>query len=66
MHRDKEVKMMADRIISMRTELVAELKRLGSKKDWSHITNQIGMLLNCEIGECGDYEMKLILFCVHL
>jgi aspartate aminotransferase len=40
---DKEVKMMADRIIQMRTDLVTELKNLGSKKDWSHITNQIGM-----------------------
>lgn len=34
---------MADRIISMRTKLVDNLKQLGSKKDWSHITKQIGM-----------------------
>jgi aspartate aminotransferase len=40
---DKEVKMMADRIITMRSQLVAELKAAGSKKDWSHVTNQIGM-----------------------
>jgi aspartate aminotransferase len=40
---DKEVKMMADRIIQMRADLVRELKDIGSKKDWSHITNQIGM-----------------------
>lgn len=40
---DREVKFMADRIILMRTELVAELKTLGSKRDWSHITSQIGM-----------------------
>jgi len=39
----KEVKQMADRIISMRTKLVGHLKSMGSKKDWSHITNQIGM-----------------------
>jgi len=39
----KEVKLMADRIIGMRTELVNNLKSLGSKRDWSHITNQIGM-----------------------
>jgi aspartate aminotransferase len=39
----REVKQMADRIIEMRVALVSELKRLGSKKDWSHITNQIGM-----------------------
>eukprot|EP01113_Clastostelium_recurvatum_P043591 TRINITY_DN723_c0_g1_i2.p2 TRINITY_DN723_c0_g1~~TRINITY_DN723_c0_g1_i2.p2 ORF type:complete len:434 (-),score=127.58 TRINITY_DN723_c0_g1_i2:2063-3364(-) len=39
----KEVKLMADRIITMRASLVEKLKALGSKKDWSHITNQIGM-----------------------
>jgi len=39
----KEVKQMADRIISMRIKLVGHLKNMGSKKDWSHITNQIGM-----------------------
>jgi len=39
----KEVKFMADRIISMRTKLVDNLKQLGSKKDWSHINKQIGM-----------------------
>jgi aspartate aminotransferase len=39
----REVKVMADRIITMRQSLVAELKKVGSKKDWSHITNQIGM-----------------------
>jgi len=39
----KEVKHMADRIIGMREQLVVNLKALGSKRDWSHITNQIGM-----------------------
>jgi len=39
----KEVKVMADRIITMRTTLVNNLQKLGSKKDWSHITKQIGM-----------------------
>jgi aspartate aminotransferase len=39
----REVKVMADRIISMRVQLVSNLKALGSKQDWSHITNQIGM-----------------------
>jgi len=38
-----EVKLMADRIIDMRTKLVQNLAQLGSKKDWAHITNQIGM-----------------------
>jgi aspartate aminotransferase, mitochondrial len=38
-----EVKLMADRIISMRHKLVQGLKETGSTRDWSHITNQIGM-----------------------
>jgi len=39
----KEVKGMADRIITMREALVKNLKELGSTRDWSHITRQIGM-----------------------
>jgi len=38
-----EVKMMADRIIEMRAALVGELKALGNKQDWTHVTDQIGM-----------------------
>ena len=39
----KEVKLMADRIIGMRTSLKDLLvKDLGSKQNWDHITNQIG------------------------
>lgn len=38
-----EVKGMADRIISMREHLKAGLKKEGSTRDWSHITDQIGM-----------------------
>jgi aspartate aminotransferase, mitochondrial len=38
-----EVKEMADRIITMRALLKENLEKLGSKHDWSHITNQIGM-----------------------
>lgn len=38
-----EVKGMADRIIRMRALLKENLEKLGSKRDWSHITNQIGM-----------------------
>lgn len=34
---------MADRIITMRERLVAGLKNAGSTRDWSHITEQIGM-----------------------
>jgi aspartate aminotransferase, mitochondrial len=39
----REVKLMADRIITMREQLVKALKELGSTRDWSHITKQIGM-----------------------
>jgi aspartate aminotransferase, mitochondrial len=38
-----EVGDMADRIITMRALLKKNLEDLGSKHDWSHITNQIGM-----------------------
>lgn len=38
-----DVKTMADRIIQMRSSLVKVLKDSGSQRDWSHITNQIGM-----------------------
>merc|ERR1712216_34595 len=38
-----ECKEMADRIISMRTALKSKLEAAGSTKDWSHVTNQIGM-----------------------
>jgi aspartate aminotransferase len=34
---------MADRIISVRTQLRDNLKKEGSQRDWSHITDQIGM-----------------------
>ena len=36
-----EVKGMADRIIEMRALLKQNLEALGSKHDWSHITNQV-------------------------
>jgi len=39
----KEVKMMADRIINMRSSLRHEIEKLGSSKPWNHITDQIGM-----------------------
>ncbi|KAF6021068.1 GOT2 [Bugula neritina] len=38
-----ELKGMADRIISMRTQLREGLAREGSSKNWQHITDQIGM-----------------------
>jgi len=39
----REVKGMADRIIKMRALLKENLEKLGSKHNWDHITNQIGM-----------------------
>ncbi|GAB4859645.1 L-asparaginase 1 [Ancistrocladus abbreviatus] len=39
----KEVKVMADRIIGMRTALRENLEELGSSLSWEHITKQIGM-----------------------
>jgi len=38
-----DVKFMADRIISMRTQLRDGLAANGSSRDWKHITDQIGM-----------------------
>eukprot|EP01080_Neovahlkampfia_damariscottae_P012165 gene12165-5655_t len=40
---EKDVKEMADRIKTMRDQLVTSLKSAGSTKNWDHITNQIGM-----------------------
>jgi len=34
---------MADRIIEMRTSLRSKLESLGSKRNWQHVTDQIGM-----------------------
>lgn len=38
-----EVKGMADRIITMRSDLKRHLIEKGSKRPWEHITDQIGM-----------------------
>jgi aspartate aminotransferase len=38
-----DVKGMADRIISMRTQLRDGLTAAGSTRNWQHITDQIGM-----------------------
>lgn len=40
---EREVKMMADRIITMRRLLTEGLKRAGSTRSWTHIVKQIGM-----------------------
>uniref|UniRef100_A0A8I6GJR0 Aspartate aminotransferase n=1 Tax=Rattus norvegicus TaxID=10116 RepID=A0A8I6GJR0_RAT len=39
----QEVKGMADRIISKRTQLISNLKKEGLFHNWQHITDQIGM-----------------------
>uniref|UniRef100_T1IT14 Aspartate aminotransferase, mitochondrial n=1 Tax=Strigamia maritima TaxID=126957 RepID=T1IT14_STRMM len=39
----KEVKGMADRIITMRQKLKDNLAKEGSQRNWEHITDQIGM-----------------------
>jgi len=39
----KEVRGMADRIITMRERLVKGLREAGSTRNWAHITDQIGM-----------------------
>ena len=39
----EECALMANRIMSMRTQLVEQLKKAGSTHDWSHVTSQIGM-----------------------
>jgi aspartate aminotransferase len=53
-----EVKGMADRIITMRSQLRDGLTREGSSHDWQHITDQIGMF--CFTGLKPD-QVKLIL-----
>ncbi|XP_077300802.1 glutamate oxaloacetate transaminase 2 [Arctopsyche grandis] len=52
-----DVKGMADRIISMRVALQNNLKKEGSQRDWSHITDQIGMF--CFTGLNKDQVEKL-------
>lgn len=53
-----EVKAMADRVISMRTQLKDNLKKEGSSRNWSHITDQIGMF--CFTGMKPEQVEKLI------
>ena len=66
----EEVKAMADRIIKMRALLKENLEKLGSKKDWSHITSQIGMFaytgLNAEQMDVLAKEVRLppVPFCL--
>ena len=43
MFRLGDVKVMADRIITMREQLRENLKKEGSTLNWQHVTDQIGM-----------------------
>jgi len=52
-----DVKLMADRIITMRQKLQDGLKREGSSLNWQHITDQIGMF--CFTGMKPDQVEKL-------
>lgn len=51
------VKLMADRIISVRTTLKENLKKLGSSRNWEHITDQIGMF--CFTGMTTDQVERI-------
>ncbi|XP_021962941.1 aspartate aminotransferase, mitochondrial [Folsomia candida] len=53
-----EVKGMADRVISMRNQLKDNLKKEGSSRNWSHITDQIGMF--CFTGMKPEQVEKLM------
>eukprot|EP00240_Pyramimonas_obovata_P004874 CAMPEP_0118932816 /NCGR_PEP_ID=MMETSP1169-20130426/10635_1 /TAXON_ID=36882 /ORGANISM="Pyramimonas obovata, Strain CCMP722" /LENGTH=426 /DNA_ID=CAMNT_0006875517 /DNA_START=50 /DNA_END=1330 /DNA_ORIENTATION=- len=53
----KEVKGMADRIITMRSSLRAELEASGSTLPWQHVTDQIGMF--CFSGMTGEMVDRL-------
>lgn len=47
----EEVKGMADRIITMRSDLVNNLAKEGSTHNWQHITDQIGMFCYTGLNE---------------
>jgi aspartate aminotransferase len=53
-----DVKTMADRIISMRTQLKSLLAKEGSTRSWEHIEKQIGMF--CYTGISPEQVEKLI------
>jgi len=53
----KDVKVMADRIITMRSTLRDGLKKEGSSKNWQHITDQIGMF--CYTGLNPEQSKRL-------
>lgn len=52
-----DVKLMADRIISVRSTLRNNLEKLGSTRNWQHITDQIGMF--CFTGMNAEQSERL-------
>jgi len=54
----KDVKLMADRIINVRAQLRENLKKEGSTRSWTHITDQIGMF--CFTGMNAQQVERLI------
>ena len=53
-----DIKVMSDRINTMRIKLKEGLKREGSSRSWDHITDQIGMF--CFTGMTPDQVDRLI------
>lgn len=53
----KDVREMAQRIITMRTQLRSLLEKAGSVRNWQHITDQIGMF--CFTGMDKDQVERL-------
>lgn len=51
------VKLMADRIITVRSQLRDHLTKLGSTRNWEHITDQIGMF--CFTGMTPDQSERI-------
>jgi aspartate aminotransferase len=57
---------MADRIITMRTHLRELLVKEGSKRNWDHIVNQIGMFCFTgitpeQVKKDGNYKFPIFL-----
>lgn len=55
-----DVKTMADRIISVRQKLQDNLKKIGSSRNWTHITDQIGMF--CYTGLKAPEVLEIFFF----
>jgi hypothetical protein len=57
-----DVKLMADRIITMRKKLQEGLAKEGSSKNWQHITDQIGMFCFTGMTPSQVYHLYFCLF----